>query len=96
MDSKLEKLANELDNRFVRIEDRMVELTSYFGRIYDQLHVLCEVVLSNKWNNSMNGRNVISEGGLMLMIMMNLIVVLMTKCPPCIIIFLELILNLKR
>ena len=35
MNSKLEKLASEIDKRFARLEDRMEELASHFGRIYD-------------------------------------------------------------
>ena len=58
MDSKFEKLANEIDNCFVRIEDRMEELTSHFNRMYDQLPVLCKVISSNDMNPNLNGRNI--------------------------------------
>ena len=44
----------------------LVELTSYFGRIQDQLHALCEVITSNDMQNdlSMNDRNVACENEL--------------------------------
>ena len=53
-------------NHFDRIEERIDELASHFGRFQDQLHDLCEVISYGDMQNdpSMNGRNVVCESGL--------------------------------
>ena len=43
-----ERIANATSDRFDRIEERLDELTSHFGRIQDQLHALCEDKLGLK------------------------------------------------
>ena len=43
----MKKLVNSTFDRFARVEDRLDELTSYFGRIQDHLYVLCEIISSN-------------------------------------------------
>ena len=48
MTLKLEKLVNEIDNRFARLKDRIEEFTLNFGRIYDHLNVLYKIVYSNE------------------------------------------------
>ena len=65
-DLYIERVANATSDHFDRVEERLDELTSHFGRIQEQLHVLCEVISSNDMqvDPSMNSGNVASENGL--------------------------------
>ena len=59
----MERVAKAVSDCFANIETRLDELTLYFSILLDKLHISCEVISSNKWNTSMNGRNVTYEGG---------------------------------
>ena len=62
----IERLASATSDYFDKVEDRLDELASHFGRIQDRLHALCEVISSNNMqvDTTVNGGNVKCESGL--------------------------------
>ena len=62
----IERLASATSDHFDRVEERIDELASHFGRIQDQLHALHEIISSNDMQVDpiVNGGNVVCENGL--------------------------------
>ena len=96
MDLDFERLVNIIFCCFICIESRLDELTLHFSSLHINYMFCVKFFVSNGWDTSMNGRNVTCEGELYFGDHDKSYCVLMMKCPSCMIIPLELILNLKR